>query len=131
MVLEILNKPVRRIETSDLRSYIASCVDTNRVSKTTLDNIRRIISSFFSYLEEENCIIKNPARRIHKIRTGTTEKAVYTDEELELLRDSCNNRGDLAIIDFLASTGVHIGELTKINISDIDFDKRECLVLGK
>lgn len=130
-MLEILNKPVRRIETSDLRSYIASYADTNNVSKTTLDNIRRIISSFFSWLEEENYIIKSPARRIHKIRTGTTVKSVYTDEELELLRDSCNNRRDLAIIDFLASTGVRIGELTKINISDIDFDKRECLVLGK
>ena len=130
-MLEILNKPVRRIETSDLRSYIASYADTNNVSKTTLDNIRRIISSFFSWLEEENHIIKSPARRIHKIRTGTTVKAVYTDEELELLRDSCNNLRDLAIIDFLSSTGVRIGELTKINISDIDFDKRECLVLGK
>lgn len=130
-MLEILNKPVRQIETSDLRSYIASYEDTNNVSKTTLDNIRRIISSFFSWLEEENHIIKSPARRIHKIRTGRTVKSVYTDEELELLRDSCNNRRDLAIIDFLSSTGVRIGELTKINISDIDFDKRECLVLGK
>lgn len=130
-MLEILNKPVRQIETSDLRSYIASYADTNNVSKTTLDNIRRIISSFFSWLEEENYIIKSPARRIHKIRTGRTVKSVYTDEELELLRDSCNNRRDLAIIDFLSSTGVRIGELTKINISDIDFDKRECLVLGK
>jgi site-specific recombinase xerD len=130
-MLVILNKPVRQIETSDLRSYIASYADTNNVSKTTLDNIRRIISSFFSWLEEENHIIKSPARRIHKIKTGTTVKVVYTDEELELLRDSCNNKRDLAIIDFLASTGVRIGELTKINISDIDFDKRECLVLGK
>jgi integrase/recombinase XerD len=130
-MLEILNKPVRRIETSDLRSYIASYADTNNVSKTTLDNIRRIISSFFSWLEEENYIIKSPARRIHKIRTGSTVKSVYTDEELEILRDSCNNIRDLAIVDFLASTGVRIGELTKINISDIDFDKRECLVLGK
>ena len=130
-MLEIINKPVRQVETSDLRSYIASYADANKVSKTTLDNIRRIISSFFSWLEEENHIIKSPARRIHKIRTGATVKAVYTDEELELLRDSCNNIRDLAIIDFLSSTGVRIGELTKINISDIDFDKRECLVLGK
>lgn len=126
-----INKLVKQIETSDLRSYIASYSDNKNVSKTTLDNIRRIISSFFSWLEEENHIIKSPARRIHKIRTGSTVKAVYTDEELELLRDSCNNRRDLAIIDFLASTGVRIGELVKINISNIDFDKRECLVLGK
>lgn len=130
-MLNILNKPVKHIETSDLRSFIVLYSDNQKVSKTTLDNIRRIISSFFSWLEEENYIIKSPARRIHKIRTGSTVKSVYTDEELELLRDSCNNIRDLAIIDFLASTGVRIGELVKINISDIDFDKRECIVLGK
>lgn len=130
-VLNALNKPVKQIETSDLRSYIALYSDNQNVSKTTLDNIRRIISSFFSWLEEENHIIKSPARRIHKIRTGSAVKSVYSDEELELLRDSCNNIRDLAIIDFLSSTGVRIGELTKINISNIDFDKRECLVLGK
>lgn len=130
-MMNSINKIVKQIETSDLRSYIASYSDNKNVSKTTLDNIRRIISSFFSWLEEENHIIKSPARRIHKIRTGTTVKAVYTDEELELLRDSCKNIRDLAIIDFLSSTGVRIGELTKINISDIDFDKRECVVLGK
>lgn len=130
-MMNSINKLVKQIETSDLRSYIASYSDNKNVSKTTLDNIRRIISSFFSWLEEENHIIKSPARRIHKIRTGSTVKSVYTDEELELLRDSCNNIRDLAIVDFLASTGVRIGELVKINISNIDFDKRECLVLGK
>lgn len=130
-MMNSINKLVKQIETSDLRSYIASYSDNKNVSKTTLDNIRRIISSFFSWLEEEDHIIKSPARRIHKIRTGSTVKSVYTDEELELLRDSCNNIRDLAIVDFLASTGVRIGELVKINISNIDFDKRECLVLGK
>lgn len=130
-MLNSINKLVKQIETSDLRSYIASYSDNKNVSKTTLDNIRRIISSFFSWLEEENHIIKSPARRIHKIRTGSTVKSVYTDEELELLRDSCNNIRDLAVVDFLASTGVRIGELVKINISNIDFNKRECLVLGK
>lgn len=130
-MMNSINKLVKQIETSDLRSYIASYSDNKNISKTTLDNIRRIISSFFSWLEEENHIIKSPARRIHKIRTGSTVKSVYTDEELELLRDSCNNIRDLSIIDFLASTGVRIGELVKINISNIDFDKRECLVLGK
>ena len=130
-MLTDVSKPVKHIETSDLRSYIAVYSDNHRVSKTTLDNIRRIISTFFAWLEEENHIIKSPSRRIHKIRTGKTVKAVYSDEELELIRDSCNNKRDLAIIDFLASTGVRIGELVNINISDVDFDKRECLVLGK
>lgn len=126
-----LNKSVKQIDTEDLRGYIASYSDLYQVSKTTLDNIRRIISSFFSWLENENYIIKSPARRIRKIKTGSTVKSIYSDEELELLRDHCNTIRDLAIIDFLASTGVRIGELVNIDISDIDFDKRECVVLGK
>lgn len=126
-----LNKSVKQIDTEDLRGYIASYADLYQVSKTTLDNIRRIISSFFSWLENENYIIKSPARRIRKIKTGSTVKAIYSDEELELLRDHCSTIRDLAIIDFLASTGVRIGELVNIDISDIDFDKRECVVLGK
>ena len=95
------------------------------------DNIRRIISSFFSWLEEENYILKNPARRIHKIRTGNTVKETYTDEELELMRDHCQSLRDLAMIDILASTGIRVGELVALNITDVDFDKRECIVLGK
>lgn len=130
-MLANINKSIKQIETGDLRLYIASYSDSHKVSKTTLDNIRRIISSFFSWLEEENHILKSPARRIHKIRTGTTVKSVYSDEELEMLRDSCDNLRDLAIIDFLSSTGVRIGELVNIDISDVDFDKRECLVIGK
>lgn len=130
-MIKELNKPIKQIDTCDLRSYIAMYFDNRKISKTTMDNIRRIISSFFAWLEEENYIIKSPARRIHKIKTGSIVKSTYTDEELERLRDSCENIRDLAIVDFLSSTGIRIGELVKLNISDIDFENRECLVLGK
>ena len=95
--------------------------------KVTVDNIRRILSSFFSWLEEENYIVKSPVRRIHKVKVGKTVKETYTDESLELMRDHCSNPRDLALIDLLASTGMRVGELVKLNRSDIDYHNRECI----
>lgn len=126
-----INKSIRQVETNDIRSYISNYENISNAGKVTLDNIRRIISSFFAWLEDENYIVKSPARRIHKIRTGKTVKDVYSDEELEQMRDSCTNSRDLAIIDILASTGIRVGELVNLNINDVDFEKRECVVLGK
>lgn len=126
-----LEKTLREINTNDIRRYITDYANNHSANKTTLDNIRRIISSLFSWLEEENYIIKSPARRVHKIKTGKTIKSVYSDEELELLRDNAKNIRNLAIIDLLSSTGMRIGELVNLKIDDIDFDKRECIVLGK
>lgn len=126
-----MDKSVRQVETNDIRTYISNYENESNAGKVTLDNIRRIISSFFAWLEDENYIIKSPARRIHKIRVGKTVKDVYSDEELEIMRDCCKNTRDLAIIDVLSSTGIRVGELVNLNISDIDFEKRECIVLGK
>jgi len=130
-MIKKINKPVKQITTEDLRSYLSEYQQQRKATKVTIDNIRRISSSFFSWLEDENYIIKSPARRIHKIRTGTTVKETYTDEELELMRDYCEHIRDLAIIDVLASTGMRVGELITLNKQDIDFIKRECIVLGK
>ena len=121
---EKINKSVRQVETNDIRTYISNYENESNAGKVTLDNIRRIISSFFAWLEDENYIIKSPARRIHKIRVGKTVKDVYSDEELERMRDNCNNSRDLAIIDILSSTGIRVGELVNLNISDIDLEKR-------
>ena len=126
-----INKSIRQVETNDIRGYISDYENISTAGKVTLDNIRRIISSFFAWLEDENYIVKSPARRIHKIRTGKTVKDVYSDEELEQMRDSCTNSRDLAIIDILSSTGIRVGELVNLNITDVDFEKRECVVLGK
>ncbi len=131
MMMRKINKPVRQMVTEDLRTYLSSYQQNHKVSKVTIDNIRRILSSFFSWLENENYILKSPARRIHKIRVGQTIKETYTDEELEVMRDCCEVSRDLAIIDLLASTGMRVGELIMLNKEDIDFAKRECIVLGK
>lgn len=130
MLLE-LNTIYFSITTEDIRLYLANYQEKNKISKATIDNMRRIISSFFSWLENEDYITKSPARRIHKVKTGKVVKEIYTEESIELMRQNCKNKRDLAIIDMLYSTGMRVGELVKLNISDIDFAHKECIVLGK
>lgn len=130
-MLEDLDKQVKFIVTDDIRKYLTSYHEKNNSSKVTIDNIRRILSSFFTWLEDEDYILKSPVRRIHKVKTGTIIKETYSDESLELMRDSCSELRDLAIIDILASTGMRIGELVLLNREDINFNERECVVFGK
>lgn len=130
-VLNAVGKDVRDVTTDDLRIYLDRYQSTNGVSKVTIDNIRRILSSFFAWLEDEDYIVKSPVRRIHKVKTCKTVKETYSDEALELMRDHSECIRDLAIIDMLASTGMRVGELVKLDRSDVDFANRECIVLGK
>lgn len=130
-VLNAVGKDVRDVTTDDLRIYLDRYQSTNGVSKVTIDNIRRILSSYFAWLEDEDYITKSPVRRIHKVKTCKTVKETYSDEALELMRDHSECVRDLAIIDMLASTGMRVGELVKLDRSDIDFTNRECVVLGK
>lgn len=129
--LSKINKPVKYITTDDLRIYLDNYQRQGGAGKVTIDNIRRVLSSFFSWLENEDYILKSPVRRIHKVRTGKTVKETYTDESLEIMRDFAGNIRDLAMIDLLASTGMRVGELVKLNRNDIDFENRECIVFGK
>ena len=122
---------VRKITTEEIREYLSNYQKRNNCSNVTIDNIRRNISSFFSWLEEEDYILKSPMRRIHKIRTKSVVKNVISEEEIEKLRDNCGEKRDLAIIDLLYSTGIRVGELVNLNIDDIDFEGRECVVYGK
>lgn len=126
-----LKKDVRIIQTEDLRTYLTDYQRQNGSSKVTIDNIRRILSSFFSWLEDEDYIIKSPVRRIHRVKSGTNIKEVYSDEALELMRDNCTELRDLAMIDMLASTGMRVGEMVLLNRDDINFNERECIVFGK
>jgi len=130
-MLEKLEKEVKHIVTDDIREYLTDYQKNKNTSKVTIDNIRRILSSFFSWLEDEDYILKSPVRRIHKVKAGTNIKETYSDESLELMRDNCNEIRDLAIIDMLASTGMRVGEMVLLNRSDIDFNERECIVFGK
>ena len=130
-MIKTINKNVKYIVTDDIRGYLTEHQQKKGLSKVTIDNIRRILSSFFSWLEDEDYILKNPVRRIHKVKTGTNIKETYSDETLEIMRDNCNELRDLAIIDMLASTGMRVGEMVLLNRNDIDFNERECIVFGK
>ena len=128
---EVINKGVRHMQTDDLRAYLTEYQEKHGSSRVTIDNIRRILSSFFSWLEDEDHILKSPVRRIHKVKTATNIKETYTDAELEKMRDNCVELRDLAIVDMLASTGMRIGEMVLLNKVDINFNERECVVFGK
>ena len=130
-VLSSIGRPIRQMMTDDLRMFLSSYQECKGVCKTTIDNIRRILSSFYSWLEDEDHIIKSPVRRIKKVRRSKMVKEVFTDEDLENMRDNCGNIRDLAIIDLLSSTGMRVGELVRLDRDDIDFNNRECVVLGK
>ncbi len=126
-----LGKWVKDITTDDLRGYLAKYQQENRSSKVTIDNIRRIFSSFFSWLEDEDYIVKSPVRRIHKVKTAKIIKEAFSDEDLEVLRDTCGNLRNLALVEILVSTGVRVGELVRLNRTDINFNERSCIVFGK
>ena len=130
-LLKNIDTVIRKITTDEIRTYLAEYQQRNNCSKVTVDNVRRNISSFFSWLEEEDYILKSPMRRIHKIKTKQPVKEIISDEMIERLRDNCRCSRDLAMIDLLYSTGIRVGELVGLNISDIDFEERECVVYGK
>ena len=130
-MVSALDKNVRHIRTEDLRTYLTKYQSRKQSSRVTIDNIRRILSSFFSWLEDEDYIIKSPVRRIHKVKTASSIKETYSDEDLEKMRDNCEELRDLAMIDMLASTGMRVGEMVLLNRDDINFTERECVVFGK
>lgn len=126
-----VRKPVCDVTTNDIRNYLSDYQEKRKVSRVTIDNMRRIFSSFFAWLEDEDFIVKSPVRRIHRVRTESLVKEVLTDENMEILRDSCQEIRDIAMIDLLASTGMRVGELVNLNREDIDFHERQCVVFGK
>lgn len=130
-MLESVNKSIKHIVTDDIRTYLTNYKENKNAGKVTIDNIRRILSSFFSWLEDEDYILKSPVRRIHKVKTAKVVKDIYSDETLELMRDNCTTKRDLAIIDLLASSGMRVGELVSLDRDDINFNERECVVFGK
>ncbi len=130
-MLSGIDKEPQEIVTEDLRKYLTEYQTSRKSSKVTIDNIRRILSSYFSWLEDEDYIVKSPVRRIHKVKTAKVIKETYTDEALEIMRDNCSSIRDLAMIDLLASSGMRVGEMSALNRDDINFNERECVVFGK
>lgn len=130
-LLITLSVAICHITTTDIRTYLSDYQANHQTGKVTIDNMRRIFSSFFAWLEDEDYIAKSPVRRIHKVKTDSLVKEVLSDEQLEQLRDSCTHKRDLALIDILSSTGIRVGELVILNREDIDFHERQCVVFGK
>lgn len=128
---ENFDKSIKKITTEEIRNYLSDYKDNSSCGSTTIDNIRRVLSSFFSWLEDEDFIIKSPIRRIHRIKTPTVVKEILTDENLENLRDKCENVRDLSLVELLISTGMRVGELVNLNINNLNFEDRSCIVLGK
>ena len=126
-----LEKPIKGITTEDIRNYLSEYKEINNCGSVTIDNIRRVFSSFFAWLEDEDYIIKSPVRRIHKVKTASIIKETFTDENIEKMRDECKNIRNLAIIELLISTGMRVGELVNLNIDDLNFEDRSCVVQGK
>lgn len=129
--VNVFDKSIKQISTNEIRTYLSNYKDNSSCSSITIDNIRRVLSSFFSWLEDEDYIIKSPVRRIHKIKTTVVVKEVLTDENLERLRDECENIRDLSLIELLISTGMRVGELVNLNVNSLNFEDRSCIVLGK
>ena len=130
-MIDTVNLPINEITTETLRNYLSNYKNNSTAGMVTIDNIRRTLSSFFAWLENEDYIVKSPVRRIHKVKATKKVKETLTDENLEKLRDTCSNVRDLAILELLISTGMRVGELTRLNISDMNFQERSCIVLGK
>lgn len=126
-----LNKAIKNITTEDIRNYLSKYKEETNCSATTIDNVRRIFSTFFSWLEDEDYIVKSPVRRIHKVKTAITVKETFTDENIETMRDNCKSIRNLSLVEMLYSTGMRVGEIVNLNTSDLNFENRSCIVLGK
>jgi len=126
-----IDKPILEISADDLRGYLMNVFSARGWSKTTLNNNRRILSSLYKWLEDEDYIHKSPMRRIHNVKVDKKIKETITEDGIEMLRCVCDNIRDVAIIDLLTATGMRVGELVGLNRSSIDFNARECIVFGK
>lgn len=129
--IDSFDKSIKNINAEEIRQYLSEYKECSSCNSTTIDNIRRVLSSFFSWLEDEDYIIKSPVRKIHKIKTASMVREILTDENLEKLRDECASVRDLSLIELLISTGMRVGEIVNLNIDDLNFEDRSCIVLGK
>lgn len=132
-LIRFLNKPLYEVTTYDLRFYLSYRRENskNRISNRTLNGIRRCYSSFFSWLSAEGLIGKNPCAAISQIKYRKEVKKPFSASELERLRRACSSERDLALVDFLYCTGCRVSEVVRLDVSDVNFEKRECIVIGK
>ena len=120
----------RNVTVYHLRNYIAALKERG-LKDTTLEGYRQVFSSFFGWLFREGLIEKNPLVNLGAIKTPKVQKMVFSEVDMEKMRQSCKTIRDKAIICFLASSGCRVGELVKVKKEDVDLEKLECIVHGK
>ena len=126
---DFLDKPILLMTTQDIRQFLLHCHST--MKPVSVNNVKRIYSSFFQWLENEEYILKSPVKRIGNIKVDKVIKKPFSITETEKLRIGCETLRLRAMLEFLLSTGVRVGELVKLNINDIDMSDRSCIVFGK
>lgn len=127
--LNFSKKDLVAITSDDIRRFLLSY--EKNVCKTTADNCRRNLNVFFQFMEDEGYIQKNPAKKIPKIKDDIKYKKFYTDVEIETVRDACQTKKELALIDLLTCTGLRVSEVSNILLSEIDFENRTIVIHGK
>ena len=126
-----ISKPLERIDTDDIRYYLSMYQEQRKVSKVTLNNMRRYFSTFFQWCTDEDIICKNPMRRIKAIKQPKTIKEPFSDIEMEKIRQASVTVRDRALIEFLYSTGCRVSEVVNVSLNDIDFVHNSLIVYGK
>lgn len=130
-LIDFIGKPLNMVNTFDIRFYLSTKRDRDKVSNHTLDGMRRCYNSFFKWLANEGFIPKNPCASLSQIKYKKVVKKPYSPTELEKLRKACDNVRDLALVEFLYSTGCRVSEVSNLDVMDIDLDTLQCTVLGK
>jgi len=128
-VLQVIGKSYNEVTSDDIRLYIAIRVQRDKITKTTADNERRCLSAFYSWLQKEEILLRNPMRNVERIKRTKEKKKAFTVMELEKIRAACQNTRERAVVEVLSSTWCRVSELVGIRISDIHDGK--CVVHGK
>lgn len=129
--LRYIQKPLTQVTTEDVREYLVFKQEADLIALNTLDNCRRFLNTFFRTLLLENLIRRNPVKKIDRIKVPYRLKKPFTKEEIILMRMQIHNLRDKAIFEMLLSSGVRVGELQKMKISDLNFEENSIWVIGK
>lgn len=129
--MEIVNKPFEEVTSMDIRWYLAYCQEIRKNKPKTVDGVRSALSSFYTFLESEELIGRNPMKKVEKIKVPQSIKKAFSASEMEAIRGACGNSRDRAIIELLYSTGLRVSELCSLSVCDINWDKQEIHVVGK
>lgn len=128
-ILDTVGKPLIEIKSDDIMLYFARRELADKVTKVTLNNERRVLSSFFAYLAETEAILRNPMLSIKEIKCPKRKKKAFTEMEVEKLRHTCKNEKETCIVEMLLSTGCRVTELVNMKKSDISDSK--VYIIGK